>query len=65
MKMSRKEAKAVLLRMRGLKIKEIAAVLEVSERTVKRYLHKARNMPPGVVNLYIRQLFEPQQYYNL
>ncbi len=56
MKMSKKEIKAVLLRRRGFKIREIAALLEVSERTVKRWLKKSRECNPALLDYFVRSI---------
>ncbi len=60
MRMRKKEVKAVFLRRRGLRIREIAVILEVSERTVKRWLKKAREYPDAVVNHQVRALLSRQ-----
>ena len=60
MRMRKKEVKAVFLRRRGLRIREIAVILEVSERTVKRWLKKAREYPDAIVNHQVRTLLSKQ-----
>ena len=60
MRMRKEEVKAVFLRRRGFRIREIAVILEVSERTVKRCLKRAREYPDAIANHQVRTLLSKQ-----